>query len=204
MPANKPNNKRGRPPKLTLEHVMQQALIIADTQGINALTIRGIARACNVTPMAIYLHVDTVADLEELAFRQAMQQMQPPSQSGPWREQVISIWRNFRDMLMAHPGAAAVFAKRQMPTPEIINATRQLLEVLETAGLTPDQAFAAYDATFIFTLGSVRFDISRTPDARTGILDNGHPMLQRYAANLSQRDPDAAFETGMEIILRGF
>lgn len=187
---------------------MEAALGIADSGGLAALTVRGVARACEVTPMAIYRHVETVEGLEELAFRQAMRDMPAPEPTGPWKAQVISVWRVFRDMLLAHPGAAAIFAKRAMPTPEIIDATGRLFDVLEAAGFSGKQAFDLYDATFIYTLGSIRFEITRPADARRPLAaaDEESPAketLARYSEHMSNRDPDAQFEIGLAAILEG-
>lgn len=200
--------KRGRPANLTTEAVMSACLSVADENGLGSLTVRGVARLCKVTPMAIYRHVDAVEGLEDLAFRKALQGMAQPDLSGDWRQQVKSIWGNFRQILQRHPGAAEVFAKRAMPTPEIIQATNQLFEVLEAAGYSGDAAFAAYDATFIFTLGSIRFDLTRAADARRGLAEATRttktlPALSRYSAQLSNRDADAQFDAGLDAILRG-
>ncbi|NOX39983.1 MAG: hypothetical protein GXP05_05570 [Alphaproteobacteria bacterium] len=187
---------------------MSACLSIADENGLDALTVRGVARLCKVTPMAIYRHVDSVQGLEELAFRKALQGMAQPDPSGDWRQQVKSIWGNFRQILQRHPGAAEVFAKRAMPTPEIIQATNQLFEVLETAGHSGNAAFAAYDVTFIFTLGSIRFDLTRAADARRGLAEaprmaTNLEALSRYTDQLSSRDADAKFDAGLDMILRG-
>ncbi len=187
---------------------MSAALKIADENGLSALTIRGVSRLCKVTPMAIYSHVESVEGLEELAFRKAMQAMPQPVLSGDWRQKVKSIWRNFRQILQTHPGAAAVFAKRAMPTPEIIRATNQLFEVLEAEGISGDMAFQAYDITFIFTLGSIRFELTRTENARTGLVEAALPSanlqaLSRHASHMVNRDAERQFEAGLDAILRG-
>ena len=200
--------KRGRPPSLKVERVMEAALRIADAEGLGALTIRGVARDCSVTPMSIYRYVDTVEGLEELAFRKAMQNMPESDLSGPWQAQVKSIWGTFRSLLMAHPGAGAIFAKRAMPTPEIIDATARLFEILETAGFKGDAVYDLYDTTFIYTLGSIRFELTRPPDARKPLSNQGNQhasgsILSRYVNQMSDRNGETQFEIGLNAILAG-
>ena len=49
---------------LSAERIANAALELVDSEGVNAFTLRGVARRLNVTPMALYHHV---ADKEELA-----------------------------------------------------------------------------------------------------------------------------------------
>lgn len=186
---------------------MAAALDIADGEGLEALTVRGVARRCDVSPMAIYRHVETVEGLEDLAFRKAMRNTYAPTLRGPWRADVEAIWMAFRDVMEAHPGAAAIFARRAVPTPEIVAATNRLFEVLEKAGFAPQAAFDVYDTTFAFTLGTIRFDLTRDREARSRLLDAdgaADNALSRHGAFLISRDTRRQFRRGLAAILDGY
>ena len=48
----------GRAPQISREAVLDAALRLADEQGLEAVTMHAVARRLNVTPMALYRHVD--------------------------------------------------------------------------------------------------------------------------------------------------
>ena len=48
----------GRAPQISREAVLAAALRLADEQGLDAVTMHAVARRLQVTPMALYRHVD--------------------------------------------------------------------------------------------------------------------------------------------------
>ena len=48
----------GRNPQISREAVLTAALRLADEQGLEAVTMHAVAKVLNVTPMALYRHVD--------------------------------------------------------------------------------------------------------------------------------------------------
>ena len=57
MPQTGPD-AAGRQPRLSRDAILDLALAVADAEGIDAVSVRRLARELGVTPMALYWHFD--------------------------------------------------------------------------------------------------------------------------------------------------
>lgn len=97
-----PRPKTGYPP-LTRERIIEAALKLVDTDGFEALSMRRLAAALGVDPMAIYHHVDgREALLVEMA-RAIYTGMDTALPTGTWREQVHYFAARYYAISQAHP-----------------------------------------------------------------------------------------------------
>lgn len=100
--------KRGRPAAdqagLTADRILTTALALVDEQGLEALTMRGLARELGVDPMSIYHHLPNkaavVSGLVELVFSRMES---PEAVPGDWAEQVRAWVNAYRDLTRRHP-----------------------------------------------------------------------------------------------------
>ena len=79
--------KRGRPPKssapLDRHRIVVAALALADEGGLEALTVRGVADALSVTPMAVYNHVSDKQGLIAAIFDHVVSAYRPTEHDEP-------------------------------------------------------------------------------------------------------------------------
>src|SRR5215204_12226 len=71
---------------LTRERLVQQALAVADAEGIDAVTIRRLATELGVTPMALYWHFKTKDDLLAGAADRVLEDVAVPPPGEDWAE----------------------------------------------------------------------------------------------------------------------
>lgn len=100
--------KCGRPAAdqagLTADRILTTALVLVDEQGLDALTMRRLARELGVDPMSIYHHLPNksavVSGLVELVFSR----MEPPrAVPGDWAGQVRAWVDAYRGLIRRHP-----------------------------------------------------------------------------------------------------
>jgi len=125
----------GRAP-LTRERVVLAAAQLADADGIGALTMRSLAGALGVKPMAIYHHLankEQILDgIVDLVFAEIVQ----PPIDAPWRGALASRAASVREVLNRHPWAIGLMESRRSPGPATLRHHDTVIALLRHAGFT--------------------------------------------------------------------
>ena len=95
---------RDRRPALSRAEIVRTAIEIADEQGLEAMSTRGIAARLGSSPTSLYWHVPSKADLHELVFDAVMGEIElPEPPCGDWREDLRALALRTHAMLGRHP-----------------------------------------------------------------------------------------------------
>lgn len=147
--------RRGRPPKLDREAVLDSALALLDAEGPDAVTMRTLARRLSVSPMALYRHVGSHDELLlALVDRLAARLSYPPAPEDP-PQAIVAIWTTLYDGLAAHPWVAEVLTRRRLMAPSVLGAIEEIHAALARGGLTVEETVEAYRLMWQFTLGAL-------------------------------------------------
>jgi len=150
MPAATP--RRGRPARLNRSAIVGVALELVDDEGVDALTMRALARRLEADPMAVYRHVRDKADLLGAMCDAVVADLPALDPDGPWRPQVAALAGELRARLAAHPGLLPVLAGAPV-TPAALATTQQVLALLVARGVPAPIAGAGFGAVFSYVLG---------------------------------------------------
>jgi TetR/AcrR family transcriptional regulator, tetracycline repressor protein len=128
--------------------VVDRALALADKSGLDALTIRKLATELGVTPMALYWHFRGKDELlEGLAERLWGEMDLTVDRNAPWTEQIRGLFESLLKVLRAHPAAPELLLHSKKLADAALNVTELALDILRTAGFSPEDAsFAARSA----------------------------------------------------------
>src|SRR5215470_8392583 len=141
--------RRGRPPKLDRDAVLDIAARLLDEEGVEAVSMRRLATRLGVSAMALYRHVGNHDELLlALVDRLAAQLVYPPCPADP-RQAIVVLWRTIYDGLAEHPWLAEVMAR------PVLGAIEEIHVALRRAGLTLEEAVRAYRLMWQFTLGAL-------------------------------------------------
>ena len=185
------------------------AVGIADREGVEALTIRAVAAAIGLTPMAIYRHVRDKDELLDRVVDAVASRIGDVEATGTWREKVVSLLEGCREVLLAHPGVASLAVSRPTPVPGVARFFDRVIGAFEEGGFDEIEAVRALDTTLMFVFGSVLWQIPRSQNERELLIrvamadPDRNPHLVEHAADLARRDPDEYFTHGLETILTG-
>src|ERR687891_1067629 len=91
---------------LDTDRIAAAALAVADERGADGFTMRAVAEALGVTPMALYHHVADKAALVSLVVDKVINEQPLPPPSGEWQEELWQIACWFRHMASAHPNVS--------------------------------------------------------------------------------------------------
>jgi AcrR family transcriptional regulator len=201
-------------PRLSRDAILDRALAVADADGIDAVSVRRLARELGVTPMALYWHFDDKrALLHALGDRLLGGLDLSVDGSLPWPEQLRAFVVSFTAVLRAHPSAAALIGS--LPDTASENALRTIevaLDILRRAGFSPEEAahitrqivrtttamvIAELDASAGETTADTEAVLRALPPER-------YPRVIEAAGPLSAgEDPESFYDLVIELVLAG-
>lgn len=150
-------------PTVSPEDVLDSALRIADTEGLDALTIRRLAAVLDVAPMSLYRYFDSKESLLDQIADRAVDRFEVPYvTSGDWKEQVAAIMSAFRRLLLEHPSLVRLLTTRRVVSVGITRSIEATLSHLQGAGFSGPEAVRAYAGLIAYVLGFVALEIPRS------------------------------------------
>jgi TetR/AcrR family tetracycline transcriptional repressor len=207
--------------RLTKSAVVEQALTLADDEGPEALTIRRLAEALGVTPMAIYWHFKNKEQLVTAVANHVMSEVAPDRDPGaPWQEQLRSMVEALVRVVRAHPSGPALLAAADKASVETFSrATDAALGLLQEAGFTLGEGFQVASYLLHHTVGLVEREPGRIPGmseeesveclrqhrlALEALPADRYPRLVEYAATLEDHpDLEAYYAFGVDLMMAG-
>jgi AcrR family transcriptional regulator len=194
--------------RLTRDRVLTAAVALADRDGPDALTLRGLAEDLGVHPTSLYNHLPNKdAILDGVVERLIAGMDLPPSDD--WRDWIRGLAAGMRGMAQAHPGAFLVFTRRPAHTRRAYDLTEQGLEAFLRAGFPLARAVVVMHVVSVALLG-LALDESQLPTdvAADGLpADPGsafaqHPHLQEVV-RLGLDDHAGSWELLVEALIAG-
>ena len=136
-----PDGSDGGRARLSKRAVVDRALKLADSDGLEALTIRKLAQDLGVTPMALYWHFRSKEDLLEGMAEQVWGEIEVNvDPSVPWWAQLQGGLESLLRVLRAHPSAPPLLLGTEKRNEAALRATEITLEILRSAGFDPRHA----------------------------------------------------------------
>jgi AcrR family transcriptional regulator len=179
--------------RLTRDDVVGAALRLTRDVGLGGLTMRGLADALGVTPMAAYHWVDSKQALIDLVLESVQDEIAAAARSGSWRERLEQLAAASRSVILSYPGVAtALLAGPAGPRARALMA--EALDLLREAGYRGESLGYAWSTYHSFMLGQF-----------TLAADNGHRRVDRQKGDestvLSEGGSDRAFAWGLGFLL---
>ena len=150
--------KQSKTPRVPLsrERVLQGAIELADSAGIEALTMRRLAESLGVEAMSLYYHVankeallDGVIDTVVAEMLEAASAVEGPDPHHDWKGAMRARIMAARSVMMRHRWAPPVFETRTEVSLTAMTYFNGLLEIMRAGGFSYDLAHHA-----MHTLGS--------------------------------------------------
>ena len=215
-PISRHRSTRDRPAKAPLseEAVVDAALAILKSDGLEAVTMRRVAAALDTGAASLYVYVSGREGL-----LQAMQdrviatvELEAPDPS-QWREQLHSLLVRTREAFVAHPGIAATAMAAPPGTEATLHLLENLLGILLAGGLDPqDAAWAADIFALLVNYAAIEADSRRVDPQEqatelykqfTGLSPEAFPLITAHAAQLVAGDSDERFRVAVDVVIDG-
>jgi AcrR family transcriptional regulator len=118
--------------------VLQAAVALADSGGVEALSMRKLAQELGVVPMALYKHVANKDELLDGVIDMVVAEIDPPAAADGWKAAVRQRILSARQVLLRHPWAAQVIESRRAPTPAVLAYLDSMIGLFRGGGLPVD------------------------------------------------------------------
>jgi AcrR family transcriptional regulator len=211
----KTNAKRTREP-LTRERVIEAALRVMDEEGLEAVSMRRVAREVGVEAMSLYHHVDDKEDLLDGVCERVMAEFDFPDAVDDWQENCRRGARAWRRLLQAHPAVMRLFAEQRGPVRSIesMRPTEYALRLLRGCGLTDRDTAQAFHAFGGYIQGFVMMELGSIAGGSdeahlkahaelAAALPDEFAALQAVSPYFAECDADEQFEFGLDLLIRG-
>jgi TetR/AcrR family transcriptional regulator, tetracycline repressor protein len=214
-PASAQNRQRRA---LSRDQVVAETLAIVSSQGVQALSMRGLAARLGVVPGALYRHVRSKEELYDLALDAVLAEVDPQvDDSLGWAAQVTELARRLRAALERHPGLAGLLKTRDPLSPHSLVLAEAFLASLQAAGMSGRQAALAFRLIYDYIAGFSLSDPSspgeqRLRDATTrrelhaflrALPAERFPALTTLGEHAWADDRDDRFTAGLSTIITG-
>lgn len=218
--------KRGPKPRFSTQDVVAAAINLADREGLSAISMRSVAQAVGVSPMAIYTYVRSKNELLALMFDRVLGEgeMAPPGLD--WREALAFMARARWNLAKQHPWLLELALHRPPLGPNLLIRIESVMAALDQAGLGTLEKGLAVDVLRNFIEGALHEARKARSAAQQDSLSDEewlaavepalqerldpdrYPQMLRLAqARREQRhhakDPGERFEQGLQVVLDG-
>jgi DNA-binding transcriptional regulator YhcF (GntR family) len=212
--------------ELSLDRIVRTAIDIADTEGLSALSMRGVAARLGVAAMSPYRYIPSKDDLILLMADTAFgEESYPANAPEEWRSRIELGARTLWTLYRKHPWLAQIGSlTRPLLVPNLMVHGEWMLRALDGHGLDPTKLFDIHVLLYSHVQGlAVHLEMEAQAEAATGQsedqwMDSRTPALQELVD--SGRFPtftrvvgafedgydlrlDALFEFGLKALLDG-
>jgi len=214
-----PKEKRERP---TREAIVAAATDLADTHGLDAVSIRRVAAALKTRPMDLYGYFARKDELIDLMVDEVVAGAVLDEIPRDWRDALAAIAHALRAVCLAHPWVVTAAGQRALIGPNLMRHAEQSLEATAALGLDSTKRLAILRAMDTYAMGHAHLspaqdhsegNTANDPGWRAaaeaylqGLADSGNfPNLAGIgAAGLLHNEYDElTFETGLNWLLTG-
>jgi AcrR family transcriptional regulator len=204
---------------LSEDAVVDAALAILQSQGLEAVTMRRVAAALDTGAASLYVYVAGREGLLQAMLDRvtATLELEAPDPAR-WRAQLHVLLRRLHQALVAHPGIAVITLADSPTTEAVLRLTENLLGILLAGGLDPQDAAWACDIFVSLVTAAAREDDvrrARRSDADrqervdelytlfAGLPSERFPLIAAHAAQMVAGEGDDRFRFAIDVVVDG-
>ncbi|WP_370617969.1 TetR/AcrR family transcriptional regulator [Mumia sp. Pv 4-285] len=157
---------RGRPPRVSRAQVVDAAVAIADSDGLDAVSMRSVARSLDVGAMTLYSHVPGRDELVDAMVDRAYADLELPDHDLAWRPALEQYARGYWDLLRSHPWLLDLNTWRLPLAPHVFDAEEAGFRILLDTGLSATQVLETITIVNNTVAGFARAAVAEDADAQ--------------------------------------
>jgi AcrR family transcriptional regulator len=204
---------------LTRERVLRTAVSLADQGGIESLSMRKLAQALDVVPMALYRHFANKDELLNGLVDLVVGEIDPPLRDADWKTAIRERILSARRALLRHPWASKVIESRTSPTPVVLEYMDSMIGLFRTGDFSLDLTHHALHAMGSRIFGFTQEVFNDTSDADPemdaemfGAMAGTYPYIFEIFTTISHDDTSTVgtgcddqfeFEFALDLMLDG-
>lgn len=216
MPRTATTQEKSKREPLNRDKVLEGAMAVADEGGLEALTMRALAKHLGVKPMTLYHHIDSKEDLLDGLIDLVFAEIELPPPDKPWRDAIYQRTASARQVLALHPWATPLMESRTTPGPATLGHHEAVIATFRRAGFGVEATAHAYSLVDAYLYGfalqeaGLPFDQDSAHDVAGAIMAEfpvgKYPYFAEFATEHVLQpgyDYGMEFEFGLNLILNG-
>jgi TetR/AcrR family transcriptional regulator, tetracycline repressor protein len=203
---SRPGAKRG---DLSRDKLIAAGIELIDAGGAEALTMRALADAVGVTPMALYNHFSSKRDLLAAVAEHIIGGAQFDGRHADWREQIHHCFGLVRNLCLQHPGLPGLLEQDGAAPGAAFAPMEVTLRALQSQGMNELDSVRTFFLLIGFTLSQASYQARPVPALEPSvkirterIAGRGYRVVERLEMPPTW-DFDASFAFGISLILNG-
>ena len=209
---------------LSKERVLNAAMALADSDGIEALSMRRLAQELGVEAMSLYNHVANKGEILDGIVDLAVSEIELPSGEEEWDVAIRKCAISAHEAFLRHPWACSLVmspGSSQTGHPSRLRYIEWLLRRLREEGFSAELTYHAYHALDSHILGFTLWQLGHAAAARSlgsgdlaelaagfvrELRAEGYPYLAEHAEQhvaSASDEGEGEFEFGLDLILDG-
>jgi AcrR family transcriptional regulator len=195
-----------RPRSLTTERLATATLAVIDRDGLDALTMRSVAKELGMATMSLYRYVTDKDELEVLVVDHVLSGVDLAVPPGDWRDRITEMLSRIREAVVTHPATVPLLLRHRHAVPASLTQIEAMLAILADAGFAGERRVIAQRTIVAYFFGMLQNEhYGALTGAGTAAMaaQERFPLLAETAAVAGKIAGDAEFHTGLEIVLRG-
>ena len=178
--SNQTASRAGSRNRLSRERVLRAAMASADAGGLEALSMRTLAEALSVAPMALYRHVANRDDLVDAMVDVVFSEVELPPGDGDWKSAMRRRAISLRDVLSRHRWAIGLMESRANPGPASLQHHDAVIGSLRAGGFSMEMAAHAYSLLDSYIYGFALTKMNLPFETGEQVADVAQTMLQPF------------------------
>jgi AcrR family transcriptional regulator len=147
-------------PPLTPRKIVSTAIRIADERGLDAVTLRSIAKKLDVHVTSLYNHIPSKDAVLEEMIDTLVAEAEPPVGSLTWQEWVRRFAFAMRTLATRHPGAFQLFLRRPAQGVLALESLESAVSAFRSDGFDAVSTFCAIKSVNVAVVGLVLDDLT--------------------------------------------
>jgi AcrR family transcriptional regulator len=222
--ASETEGRAERRAPLSTDKVLRAAIGVADEGGLEALSMRRLARELGVEVMSLYYYVAKKDDLLDGIVDVVVGEMEAASDGADWKAAIRSSAISAHEVLERHPWACGLMMSPARVGPSRMRFMDSLLGSLRRAGFSAELTDLAYHALDSHIIGSTLWEVGYSTATGDSVHVVSDESLGEFAANFLRSLPvdeypylvehvqqhmglhdagESSYEFGLDLILDG-
>ena len=199
-PASRPPGGRGA--GLTREQIVEAAIALMDEEGVDAMTVRALARRLGVQSPALYWHFAGGKDeICEAVVAEISGMVEVTPDDGPPLDALTRHVASIREHWLAHPSALEL--SRRFPPTVTSDVARSGMELLRALGVPDDQLLDRYRSLAWTAMGFVIMEQNLGRSVHHAADGDRRWRVVVGGSTASTLDTDALFASTVAMLLAG-
>jgi AcrR family transcriptional regulator len=200
-------SRAGRPRihvHLSRESIAQAGLALVDRAGLDALTLRNLARELSVGTTTLYGHVRTrdeiVADVVGLLLGEVDTSARPGER---WDEVLRRVAHSLRAVAHRHPAAFTLVSVAAVDEAPVLDYARAIAEASIAGGMSEQQFIESWQVVDAFLTGFLLMEATALTRAREAGGDDASASADAFRGGMAKVHSDEAFAAALGVIISG-